>query len=196
MFSPKNDLHGSNLVKGNTPYPIFLPYLVQASIDAYRFFTGPERLRRLGADLRSDHRSSSDGDHGKWGLVPSSLGMVVVVVSQRSAKDDRYEDLPKFRELKKSNPTEFCVDWMYGGSNATFLPRRRPTVSRRSNGDQRRSMHVAEPGNIRDAREGPVRTGRCTRKFRSRFRCVRPSDALNQQPSRGRVAQPFWQSPS
>ena len=120
MFSPKNDLHGSNLVKGNTPYPIFLPYLVQASIDAYRFFTGPERLRRLGADLRSDHRSSSDGDHGKWRLVPSSLGMVVVVVSQRSAKDDRYEDLPKFRELKKSNPTEFCVDWMYGGSTLLF----------------------------------------------------------------------------
>ena len=46
--------------------------------------------------------------------------MVVVVVSQRSAKDDRYEDLPKFRELKKSNPTEFCVDWMYGGSTLLF----------------------------------------------------------------------------
>ena len=120
MFSPKNDLHGSSLVKGNTPYPIFLPYLVRALIDTYRFFSGPEQLRRLGADLKSDHRPAGDGDHGKWGLIPSSLGMVVVVVSQRAAKNDQHEDLPKFRDLKKSRPTEFCVDWMYGGNTLLF----------------------------------------------------------------------------
>ncbi len=120
MFSAKSTLHGSNLVKGNTPYPIFLPYVARALIDAYRFSAGPERLRRMGADLAGDYRPSGEGDHEEWGLVPSSLGLVVVVVSQHSSKDSAGEELPDFIQFKKSNPTQFWADWMYGGSTLLF----------------------------------------------------------------------------
>ena len=120
MLPKSSDLHGANLVKGNTPYPIFLPDVVRALIDTYRFYSGPERLRRLGADLRDDFRDRGKDNHGEWGLIPSSLGLVVVVVSQKAGKDAKYEDLKAFNNFKKSYPTGFSVDWNYGGSTLLF----------------------------------------------------------------------------
>ncbi len=120
MFRPTSDLHGANLVKGGTLYPIFLPDVVRALIDTYRFYSGPDRLRRLGADLQGDFRDSGNGNHGEWGLIPSSLGLVVVVVSQQAGKDAKYEDLRTFKDFKRSYPTGFSLDWMYGGNTLLF----------------------------------------------------------------------------
>ena len=100
MFRSTDDLKGATLVKGGTPYPIFLPDVVRALIDTYRFYSGPERLRRLGADLQGDFRDSGNDNHGEWGLIPSSLGLVVVVVSQKAGKDAQYEDLKVFDDFR------------------------------------------------------------------------------------------------
>ncbi len=86
MFGEASGLTGANLVKGNTPYPIFLPYVVRSLIDAYRFYSGPERLKRLGADLNEDRGERDNDNHGEWSLVPSSLGLVVVRVLQAKRK--------------------------------------------------------------------------------------------------------------
>lgn len=48
MLPQYSGLHGANLSKGSAPYPIFLPALVRVLVDTYRYFTGPERLMRLG----------------------------------------------------------------------------------------------------------------------------------------------------
>ena len=80
----REDLKGANLSK-STPYPIFLPSAVQTLIDTYPYFSGAERLRRLGADVQYDSRDQEDGNHGDWGLVPWSVGLVVLRVAQRVA---------------------------------------------------------------------------------------------------------------
>ena len=120
MFRSASGLRGASLVKSRTPYPIFLPDVVRALIDSYRFYSGPERLRRLGADLQSDFCDSGDGNHGEWGLIPSSLGLVVVIVSQQAGKDASHEDLKTFTDFKKSQPTGFSMNWMYGGNTLLF----------------------------------------------------------------------------
>ena len=118
---PTTKLHrGSNLVKSNTPYPIFLPDVVRALIDTYRHHSGFERLRRLGADLLEGVRDSGNDNHGHWGLVPSSLGMVVVSVSQSAGMDAKDESLNVYEGFKKSHPTSFTADWMYGGNTLLF----------------------------------------------------------------------------
>ena len=78
--------------KGRTPYPVFLPDVVRALIDTYRHYSGAERLRRLGADLLEGVRDSGNDNHGHWGLIPSSLGLVVVSVPQRVGTDAKEED--------------------------------------------------------------------------------------------------------
>ena len=114
---PTTKFHGgSNLLKSNTPYPIFLPDVVRALIDTYRHHSGFERLRRLGADLLEGVRDSGNENHGHWGLVPSSLGLVVVSVPQRVGMDAKDESLKVYERFKKSHPTGFTADWMYGGN--------------------------------------------------------------------------------
>ena len=111
---------GHNLVKGHTPYPIFLPDLVQSLIDTYSFFSGPNRLRRLGADVLEGVRESGNDNHGEWGLIPSSLGLVVVSVPQRAGKDAKGKDLKVYEAFKTSHPTGLTADWMYGGNTLLF----------------------------------------------------------------------------
>ena len=111
---------GSNLVKGQTPYPIFLPDVVRALIDAYSYYSGSERLRRLGADVLQGFRDSGNDNHGQWGLVPSSLGLVVVSVPQKAGKGAKGEDLKVYEAFKMSHPTAFCADWKYGGNTLLF----------------------------------------------------------------------------
>ena len=120
MYPPSSTMHGANLSKGLTPYPIFLPDVVRGLIDTYRSLSGPERLRRLGADLQGNFRDSGNDNHGEWGLIPSSLDLVVISVPQRAGKDAKDKDLRVFRSFKKSHPTDFTADWMYGGNTLLF----------------------------------------------------------------------------
>lgn len=114
------DLRGANLVKGSTPYPVHLPAIVRALIDTFRHFSGVERLRRLGADIRDSIKGFGDHNHGKWGLIPSTLGLAAVVVTQTASKDSRHRDLPAFREFKSLYPTSFILDWKHGGQTLLF----------------------------------------------------------------------------
>ena len=115
-----SSVHGANLLKSNTPYPIFLPQIVRALIDTYWSFSGSERLRRMSADLQGHFRESRNHNHWEWGLIPSSLGLAVVVVSQQEAKNGQLGDTAAFRDFKRANPTEFIADWMYGGKTLLF----------------------------------------------------------------------------
>ena len=120
MFREASGLRGANLVKGNTPYPIFLPYVVRSLADAYRFYSGPQRLRRLGADLSEGGGDRDSDNHGGWGLAPSSLGLVVVMVLQTNGKGFSGKEVDTFTDFKRLNPTDFIVDWMYGGNTLLF----------------------------------------------------------------------------
>lgn len=113
-------VHGENLLKSSTPYPIFLPQIARALIDTYWFFSGSARLRRMGADLQAEFGETGNDNPNVWGLVPSSLGLVVVVVTQQEAKNGQLGDTAAFRGFKLANPTEFIADWMYGGNTLLF----------------------------------------------------------------------------
>ena len=114
------DLKGANLLKGSTPYPVHLPAIVRALIDTFRHFTGAERLRRLGACISGSIRRTGDHIHGEWGLVPSTLGLAAVVVSQADSIGFQHEDLPAFSEFKALHPTSFVLNWMHGGQSLLF----------------------------------------------------------------------------
>ena len=120
MLPEGSNLRGANLIKGNTPYPTFMPYLVEAIVDCYYHFSGLQRLRRRGAEIHERGHASETLGHGDWVLKPSSLGLAVVVVSQGESKDSSYNDLPSFASLKSLHPTGFQADWMYGGSTLLF----------------------------------------------------------------------------
>ncbi len=120
MFKASSGLYSASLVKGNTPYPIFLPDAVRALIDTYRFYSGPNRLGWLGADLLENCREPGNDNHGEWGLIPASLGLVVIAVSQKAGMDAKGADLRVFNDFKASYPTDFSIDWMYGGNTLLF----------------------------------------------------------------------------
>ena len=115
MFKPSSSLHRANLVKSNNPYPIFFPEIVRALIKTYPFFSGYERLRRLGGDVKCGVREPSNDKHGDRGLIPSSLNLVVVNVSQPAGISAEGEQLLAFRKLLSEHPPVFRADWMYGG---------------------------------------------------------------------------------
>ena len=119
-FRRADSLHGASLVKSNTPYPIFLPEILSAQINAYRFFSGHERLRRRGGDVRHGVRDSGSDNHGDWGMVPSSLGLIVVSVPQPAGISAEGEDLESFEKLLTEHPPGMCADWMYGGNTLLF----------------------------------------------------------------------------
>ena len=112
-------LKGGNLVK-DTPYPIFLPMIVQTMLDVYAFFSGTERLRRMGADVAHDTRDPGNDQHGDWGLVPSSLELVVIRVAQHVAWDAHYADREAFRIFKAAHRPGYSTSWMYGGQSLLF----------------------------------------------------------------------------
>ena len=119
-FKPKSSLHGANLVKGNNPYPIFFPEVVRALIETYRFFSGHERLRRLGGDVQEGVRERSNDNHGDWGLIPSSLNLVVVNVPQPAGISAKGEQRLAFEKFLAEHPPVFHADWMYGGNTLLF----------------------------------------------------------------------------
>ena len=112
-------LKGGTLVK-DTPYPIFLPVIVQTMLDVYGFFAGAERLKRLGADVAYGTRDPGNDQHGSWGLVPSSIGLLVIRVAQKIAWDEQLEDRDHFRSFKAARPPGYSTSWMYGGQSLLF----------------------------------------------------------------------------
>ena len=113
------DAKGGNLVK-DTPYPIFLPVVVEIFINVYGFFSGAERLKRLGADVGYGSRDPGNDQHGDWGLVPASVGLVVVRVAQFVARTERGKLREKFRRFKEARPPVYWTSWKYGGNVLLF----------------------------------------------------------------------------
>ena len=113
------DAQGGNLVK-DIPYPIFLPVVVQTIIDVYGFFSGARRLKRLGAEVGHGTRDPGNDQHGDWGLVPSSLGLVVLRFSQSTARTKAGEFREEFIRFKETRPPLYCTSWMYGGNILLF----------------------------------------------------------------------------
>ena len=171
MFREASGLRGANLVKGNTPYPIFLPSVVRSLIDAYRFYSGPERLKRLGAELSEDGGERDNDNHGEWGLVPSSLGLVVVMVLQSNGMGLGGKEVGTFTEFKRLNPTNFIIDWMYGGNTLLFYLDRGqgfPDGKRVIDGlecrvwnKRRVGMHERDLHSLADAMDGSNKGVRC-----------------------------------
>ena len=92
MLPRSSGYYGANLGKTPTPYPVFLPTVVEALLDAYRTTSGVERLRRRGADIQGNIRDEGTGSHGDWGLVPASLGLVVVAAPQSVVLDSARQE--------------------------------------------------------------------------------------------------------
>ena len=104
----------------DTPYPIFLPAVVQTMLDVYAFFSGSARLARLGTDVAHGVRDRGNDQHGDWGLVPSSVGLVVIRVAQHVAWDEHLQDRDDFSRFKAARPPGYTTSWMYGGQSLLF----------------------------------------------------------------------------
>ena len=103
-------------IKSSTPYPVFFPHVVEATLAAFWLFDGAARLKRLGADLED----ASFAYRRKWRLVPASLGLVVVRVSQRVVKDGSGQDSVAFRSWRRAHLPGYETSRGYGGSTLLF----------------------------------------------------------------------------
>ena len=163
-FKRGDSFHGASLVKGNTPYPIFLPEIVSAQINAYRFFSGHERLRRRGGDVQHGVREPGNDNHGDWGVVPSSLDLIVVSVPQPAGISAEGEDLAFFEKLLSEHPPGMRADWRYGKHTSVLY-----RWGARPNGRPRNAERSAVPGVAtskgRDARPGSLPAGRPARRL-------------------------------
>ena len=112
-------LRGGNVIK-DMPYPLFLPVVVQTMLDVYAYFSGAERLKRMGADVGHGMRTPGNDQHGDWGLVPASVGLVVIRVAQHVAWDENYADRDVFSRFKAAYPPGYTTSWMYGGQSLLF----------------------------------------------------------------------------
>ena len=101
-FKRGDSVHGATLVKGNTPYPIFLPEIVSAQINAYRFFSGHERLRRRGGDVLHGAREPGKDNHGKgFSLCFRSHQMLIVLLRSRHGFRTVPGDVRELSDLEK-----------------------------------------------------------------------------------------------
>ena len=119
-FRPSSSFYGNNLAKSQNPYPIFLPEIVSILFDTYRFFSGHERLGRLEGDVEYKIREPINDNHGDWGLVPSSLGLVVLRVPQPAGVSAKGTKLDAFKKLLSDNPPAYMTNWKYGGATLLF----------------------------------------------------------------------------
>ena len=115
----QQDGRGGNLVK-STPYPIFLPHAVAAMLASYAHFAGAERLKRLGGTVAFGSRDRGNDNHGDWGLVPASLGLLVIRVGQFVATDETGAERSVFRRFVEEHPPGYRTEWMYGGKRLLF----------------------------------------------------------------------------
>ena len=112
-------LRGGNVIK-DIPYPVFLPVVVQTMLEVYAYFSGTERLKRMGADVGHGARTPGNDQHGDWGLVPASVGLVAIRVAQQVAWDENYADRDVFKSFKAAHPPGYITSWMYGGQSLLF----------------------------------------------------------------------------
>ena len=117
---PTTRLKSQSLRVGNVikdmPYPIFLPVVVQTMLDVYAYFSGAERLTRMGADVGHGTRAPGNDQHGDWGLVPASVGLVVIRVAQHVAWDEHLADRDVFSRFKAAHPPGTPRRGCMGGS--------------------------------------------------------------------------------
>ena len=118
----REDVRGGNLGKSTT-YPIFLPVVAQNIIDVYRYFSGAERLKRLGAEVGHGSRDPGKDQHGDWGLVPSSVGLVVLRIGQFVAQSRGGEFRKEFLQVQGSAPTPLLYVVDVRGKCPSVLPR-------------------------------------------------------------------------
>ena len=104
----------------DTPYPIFLPVVVQTMLDVYAFFSAAERLKRCGADVSHGSRDPGNDQHGDWGLIPASVGLIVIRDTQHVAWDEHHADREEFSRFKATRPPGCAASWMYGGQTLLF----------------------------------------------------------------------------
>ncbi len=114
----KSEWKGMNL-PALTVYPFFLPAVVQSIIETYYFFSGAERLMRMGADVIYGLCDRGRDQHGDGGLVPSSAGLVVIRFAQHIAWDKKNKDRDVFIRFKAARPFGHEMSHRYGGK--TFL---------------------------------------------------------------------------
>ena len=137
-------MHGASLVKSHTPYPIFLPLVVRVLIDTFEFFSRPARLRRLGADIQKGIRGLGKDHHGEWSLIPATLNLVVISVSQSASRGSSFGELEVFSSFKSAHPPGFSTSWGYGGQTLLIysdVSRRNLDGSRVINGLECRVRH-------------------------------------------------------
>lgn len=120
MLPKESDLQNANLVKGNTPYPVFMPYLVEVLIQSYRYSSGLQRLNRRGGVVRERTRDSTSRGHGKWELRPSSLGLGALEIGQHDALDEAHDERPEYQRFTATHSGFHLMDWMYGGSKFLY----------------------------------------------------------------------------
>ena len=122
MLPESSGLHGSNLVKGLTPYPVFLPAIVEALLEAYRITSGVDRLRRRGADIQGNIRDEGTGSPRRTGvLVPcfsrdwllSPLPKVWHWTPQGKRRESSLD-------FTASHPAGLQISWSHGGSRLLF----------------------------------------------------------------------------
>ena len=65
-------------------------------------------------------RDPVEDNHGDWGLVPSSLGLVVLSVPQPASVSAKGAKLDAFIKLVCDNPPAYKTNWKYGGATLLF----------------------------------------------------------------------------
>ena len=65
-------------------------------------------------------RDRGNDNHGDWGLVPASLGLLVIRVGQFVATDESGAERTVFRRFVEEHPPGYRTEWMYGGNRLLF----------------------------------------------------------------------------
>ena len=73
---------------------------------------GHERLRRRGGDVQHCAGEPGNDNHGERGLMPSSVGLVVLSVSQPVGISAEGDDLEAFEKLLSEHPSGVRSDWI------------------------------------------------------------------------------------
>ena len=73
--------------------------------------------RTTGRRCQAQMRDPVEDNHGDWGLVPSSLGLVVLSAPQPASVSAKGAKLDAFIKLVCDNPPAYKTDWKYGGGH-------------------------------------------------------------------------------
>ena len=87
---------------------------------SYAYFAGAARLKRLGGTVAFGSRDPGNDNHGEWGFVPASLGLLVIRVAQFVATEESGAERTAFRRFVEKHPPGYRTEWMYGGNRLLF----------------------------------------------------------------------------